>query len=231
LAVESAPRFGEVQQVRHTARAFQQELEQSPRRLVRAALPLLSADSQVLTWSYSSTVLEVLRAAQALGVRVTVFCTESRPILEGRRLAQQLADAGIKVSFGIDAALSTFAPQASLALVGADSITSVGVVNKVGTTTLALAAREAHIPCFVIGGRQKCFPAAAPLPDFHPPRPIDEVWPDPPAGISIWNAYFECTPLTLFNGIVMEAGVLAPEELMRELVNLPVAEVLRERRV
>jgi translation initiation factor eIF-2B subunit delta len=213
--------------VRHAAEAFQQELDSAPGRLVTAALPLISANPQVLTFSYSSTVLALLRTAHTLGFHVTVFCTEGRPVLEGRRLARQLAEAGIEVRFGIDAALSIFALQASLALVGADSLTPLGVVNKVGTTALARAARDAHIPCFVICSRQKCFPAAAPLPDFYPPRPSGEVWPDPPAGVTIWNAYFECTPFEFFSGIVIETGVLAREVLMQELANLPVAEVFR----
>jgi translation initiation factor eIF-2B subunit delta len=229
LAVESAATFDDAQQqARRAAQMFQRRLARAPDLLVRAALPLFSANCRVLTLSYSSTVLEVLRAAHAGGLPLTVFCTESRPGLEGRRLAQRLADAGIAVRFGVDAALSTFARQASLALVGADSITPLGVVNKVGTTALAQAAGEARIPCFALCGRQKFFPAAAPLPDVQPPRPPEEVWPDPPMGVHVWNAYFECTPFALFSGVIVETGVLTPEALVQELGGMPVAEALRE---
>jgi translation initiation factor 2B subunit (eIF-2B alpha/beta/delta family) len=232
LAVDSAQTLGEARQrVRHTTQTFMQALKRSQGRLVEAALPLFTADSRVLTLSYSSTVLEVSRAARARGISVTVLCTEGRPGLEGRELARQLAAAGIEVLFGIDAAISVFASQASLALVGADSLTYMGVVNKVGTTALARAAADAGAPCFVICGRQKCFPAAAPLPDFQPPRPRDEVWPDPPAGVKVWNAYFECTPFALFNGVIVETGILAPEALVRELSAMPVAERWRPQRL
>jgi translation initiation factor eIF-2B subunit delta len=231
LAVESAPTLRQAQrQARYVAHTFQRELEHSPGQLAAVALPLFSAHCRVLTFSYSSTVLEVLQAAHARGLLVTVFCTESRPGLEGRRLARQLTELGIEVQFGIDAALSIFASQAALALVGADSLTALGVVNKVGTAALARAAREAAIPCFVIAGRQKCFPAAAPVPDFHPLRPIGEVWPDPPAGVKIWNAYFECTPFALFNGVVLETGMLAGEQIIQALASMPVAKELRAQR-
>lgn len=231
LAVESAATSDDAQQqARRAAQMFQRRLAQAPGQLVHAALPLFSANCRVLTLSYSSTVLEVLQAAHARGLPLTVFCTESRPGLEGRRLAQRLNDAGIAVRFGVDAALAAFARQASLALVGADSITPLGVVNKLGTTALAQAAGEARIPCFAVCGRQKFFPAAAPLPDFQPPRPPDEVWPDPPLGVHIWNAYFECTPFALFSGVVVETGVLTPEALVQELGSMPVAEALREPR-
>ena len=59
-------------------------------------------------------------------------------MLEGQRLTQQLARAGIPVELGVDAAIATFTEQADLALVGADSVTMGGIVNKLGTTSLAL---------------------------------------------------------------------------------------------
>jgi translation initiation factor eIF-2B subunit delta len=229
IALNSATTLPESQQqVWRTAAAFRQEIERSSSRLVTAALPLFMANSRVLTLSYSSTVLEVLRAAHADGLLATVYCTESRPACEGQRLARQLAEVGLEVRFGVDAALAVFAPQASLALVGADSITAEGVVNKVGTAALARAAHDVHIPCMVIGGRQKCFPMTAALPDFQPARPPDEVWPDPPPGVVIWNAYFECTPLAHFTGIVMETGRLTPEAIRQELANMPVAKELQK---
>jgi len=232
LGIETTPTLDEArQQVRRTVQTFMHELRGSQGRLVEAALPLFSAECRVLTFSYSSTVLEVVRAARVRGIAVTVYCTEGRPVLEGRRLAQQLAAAGMEVRFGIDAAVSIFARQASLALVGADSLTHVGVVNKLGTTALARAAADAGIPCFVIGSRHKCFPAAAPLPEFHPQRPSEEVWPDPPAGVKVWNTYFECTPLAFFSGIIVETGRLAPEALIQTLSAMPVADVWRTQRL
>ena len=147
-------------------------------------------------------------------------------MLEGRRLAQKLAHAGISVQFGIDAAVSRFAPQASLALIGADSITRDGVVNKIGTTGVALVARAASVPCYVVCGRQKWLPSAAAVADPAQLKPSEEVWADPPTEVNVWNAYFECTPLELFTGIIAEEGVLTPEEVTRRLAVMPVAMAL-----
>jgi translation initiation factor eIF-2B subunit delta len=228
LVVESTVTLVAAQQrIREVTQGFLRQLEESQGQLLGAALPLVPAGARILTFSHSSSVLAVLLAARARDDALTVFCTESRPMLEGRHLAQRLADASIPVQFGIDAAISTFASQASLVLVGADSITRDGVVNKLGTTATALAAHAAGVPCYVICGRQKWFPAAAPAPDFRQLKPGAEVWPDPPRRVRVWNAYFECTPLELFSGIIGENGLLLPRDLLQQLASMPVAQAWR----
>jgi translation initiation factor eIF-2B subunit delta len=215
------------QRIREATQRFLRQLEESQGQLLAAALPLLPAGARILTFSHSSSVLAVLLAARARDEALTVFCTEGRPMLEGRLLAQRLAEASIPVQFGTDAAISTFAAQASVVLVGADSITRDGVVNKLGTTATALVAHAAGVPRYVICGRQKWFPAAAPAPDFRQLKPAEEVWPDPPPRVRVWNAYFECTPLELFSGIIGEEGLLAPRDLMQQLTSMPVAQAWR----
>jgi translation initiation factor 2B subunit (eIF-2B alpha/beta/delta family) len=134
---------------------------------------------------------------------------------------------GIAVEFGIDAAMTTFAEQAHMALVGADSMTVKGIVNKLGTTSLALVCRHVGIPCYVVGNRHKWFPAAAAPIDLTQLKPALEVWCDPPVGVSIRNAYFECTPMQLFSDIIGEEGLQVPEDLLPQLIDMPVAQALR----
>jgi translation initiation factor 2B subunit (eIF-2B alpha/beta/delta family) len=228
LTLESATTQEEVQpRVRGTVQAFLEYLSRAPENLAAAALRLLSPGARILTCSYSSTVLGVLLAAHARRHLSVVFCTESRPMLEGQRLTRELAKAGIRVEFGVDAAVTGFTERADMALVGADSVSAGGVVNKLGTTGLALACRHTGTPCYVVADRHKWFPAGAAAPALGYLKPAGEVWPDPPAGVAIWNAYFECTPTTLFSGIIGEDGLRSPEDLRRELLALPVAQALR----
>jgi translation initiation factor 2B subunit (eIF-2B alpha/beta/delta family) len=228
LVLESAAVQGEVQpRVCQTVRAFLEHLDGANQRLTTATLGLMPRGARVLTFSYSSSVLAVLVEAHAQQRLSKVFCTESRPLREGQRLAQALAAVGIAVEFGVDPAIGAFAPQAQIVLVGADSITAQGVVNKLGTTGLALAARHLGIPCYVIGDRHKWFPAAATASEFSQLKPPAEVWPDPPKGVTVWNAYFECTPMALFSGIIGEDGLLTPENLVQQLIDMPIAQALR----
>jgi translation initiation factor 2B subunit (eIF-2B alpha/beta/delta family) len=213
--------------VRGVVQAFLEQLAHTKERVTRATVGLLPPRARVVTFSYSSSVLAVLLEARARQHLSVVLCNESRPVLEGQRLTGELAKAGIAVEFGIDAAVATFTRRADMALVGADAITVGGVVNKLGTTGLALACRHAGIPCYVVADRHKWFPAAAATPVFSQSKPEAEVWADPPLGVTIWNAYFECTPMTLFSGIIGEDGPQGPEELLRQLIKMPIAQLLR----
>jgi translation initiation factor 2B subunit (eIF-2B alpha/beta/delta family) len=212
--------------VRCAVQDFLEQGDQANRSLAAATLGLLPRDARILTYSYSSSVLTVLLEASACQRLSAVFCTESRPMLEGHRLTQELTKRGIAVEFGVDAAIAMFAERVHMALVGADSITVQGVVNKLGTTGLALACRHAGIPCYVVGDRHKWVPAAAAVPEFGQLKPEGEVWREPPAGVIISNAYFECTPMELFSGIIGEDGLQEPEALVRQLIDMPIAQAL-----
>ena len=228
LVLETASAGEELRSsVRTAAQAFLAQLTQANERLTHSAMGLLPPSVRVLTFSYSSSILAVLLEARARQRLSAVCCTESRPMLEGQRLARDLVKAGIPVEFGIDAAIATFIERTDLALVGADSITARGVVNKLGTTNLALTCRHAGIPCYVVADRHKWLPAAAATPVFSQAKPATEVWSDHPPGVTIWNTYFECTPMTLFSGIVGEDGPQGPAELLRQLLEMPVAQILR----
>ena len=215
--------------VRHAIQAFLEQGDQANRRLATATLGTLPRDARVLTFSYSSSVLAVLLEANACQHLSVVFCTESRPVLEGQRLARALTRTGISVEFGVDAAIATLAAQAHVALIGADSITGQGVINKLGTTSLSLICRHVGMPCYVVGDQLKWMPTAAAMPAFSQPKPEAEVWHDPPVGVTISNVYFECTPLPLFSGIIGEVGVRGPEDVLRQLNDMPVAHALRQR--
>jgi len=186
LAVESASTLPRAQDaVRAVVQTFPTHLVRSQEALLAATLPLLSPGARILTFSYSSSVLAVLLAAQARQIPLQVLCTEGRPMLEGRRFAQRLAQAGVPVRFGVDAAVSTFASQASLALLGADSLTAGGVMNKLGTTGVALACGMSKLPCYVVCGRQKWVPAAASAAAFLRLEAPGEVWDDPAPGVEV----------------------------------------------
>jgi translation initiation factor 2B subunit (eIF-2B alpha/beta/delta family) len=213
--------------VLQTIRAFLGHGERLHNDLAKTALHFLPRGSRVLTYSYSSSVLAVLLEVHARHRLSTVFCTESRPMMEGQRLARALASAGVAVEFGVDAAASVFMQRSTVVLVGADSLSDRGLINKLGTTSLALLSRDAGIPCYAIADRQKWLPAGVSPTDPARREPEEEVWPAPPAGVTVWNAYFECTPLRMLSGVLGEDGLLTADELLPELQNLPIAQAWR----
>ena len=181
---------------------------------------LIPNGARILTHSRSSTVAAAFRAAHLGGKALELIATESRPICEGRILAQDMAALGIRVSLIADAAVALFMDSVDLIVVGADKVTPEGLTNKIGTYLIALAAREAKKPVYAIADTSKFIAGGASPPRVrHDP---DELWPAAPPEIQVANEYFEETPLALLSGIVTEDGVLSPleaaERAMRQQV-------------
>ena len=192
---------------------------QGPREFVlrmRAAAPRVAAHaarlicdgSVVMTHSYSSTVLDALRAAHEAGTKFRVICTESRPLCEGAALATSLGREGIPTTLIIDAAIASFLPHAGLVLVGADAISTRGLVNKTGTALLALAASKFGVPMYALASSEKFFPL-----DYEPPpqalRDPGEILDPPEPNVEAVNYYFDLTPLDSLAGIVTEGGIIS----------------------
>lgn len=210
----------------HICERFLAQLATSARAAAERGAALVQAHDVVATHSRSSTVLAALRRAAAAGKRFTVLLTESRPMMEGVTLARELAAAGIRVRLFPDAAVGGLVSEARLLLVGADAVTRQGVVNKIGTWPLALAARELARPFYALATSEKFVP-----PDYElPPEPLRdpaEILPDAPRAIEVVNRYFETTPLDLFQGLVTEDGVLSPDAVRNQLIQLPLPPALR----
>ena len=169
------------------------------------AAELIEGKEAVITYSYSSTVLEALSRRP----EVRTIVPESRPLLEGRRLAEQLAERGGRPTLIIDGAMAYFAREADAALVGADSVLADGsVVNKVGTRLAALAAWEAGIPFYVACETSKFdvrnYLGREAVLEEGDPAEVGEGFP----GMAVRNPSFETTPARLITAVVTERGVM-----------------------
>ena len=102
-------------------------------------------------------------------------------------------------------------------LVGADLLSSRGLVNKLGTRPLALTAQAARVPFYTLCGGEKLVPSGYDPPEQHE-WPASEVWAEAPAGVTVRNQYFEWTPLAELSGIVTEQGLLSVAEAEGRLV-------------
>jgi translation initiation factor 2B subunit (eIF-2B alpha/beta/delta family) len=222
--LESLARADSIEGVRESAagaaHAFGAELEARSRRIADRVAALLPAGSVVATLSRSSTVAAALlgRERPAAG---RVVCLESRPMREGRLLAAALAERGVPVTYAVDAAAASLVPECDVVLLGADSIGDHGVVNKIGSTSVAEAAARASVPVYVVADTAKFLPHGFPQP-LADDRPGGEVW-DAPAGIRVWNRYFEILPLDLVSAVVTESGALTPAQVVsvRSAIVLP----------
>jgi methylthioribose-1-phosphate isomerase len=170
------------------------------------------------TVSYG-TALGVIRSAKESGKKISVFATETRPVMQGSRLtAFELVHDEIDVSLIPDTAVGHLMNNKMVdkVIVGADRILKTGhVFNKIGTYQIALLANSHGIPFYV----------AAPLSTFDLKNSIDTVVIEErsvdevvqiagkriaPKGVRIFNPAFDLTPPNLITGIITEKGILSP---------------------
>jgi translation initiation factor 2B subunit (eIF-2B alpha/beta/delta family) len=203
---------------------FRGSLEELGQAVAQAALAVLPVGGRVATISSSATVRRLLES-EAAPRGVGVLCFESRPIREGRLLAEALAAAGVDVTYAVDAAVHALVPSCDAVIMGADSVGDLGVVNKIGSAALAAAAIEARVPVYVLADRTKVLPLGFPQ-AIDDDRPASEVW-DAPTNIRVWNRYFETVPTRNVSAVVTEVGVQAPAELDEQRASLHLPAGLR----
>jgi len=122
---------------------------------------------------------------------------------------------GVKTSFIVDSSARTFMHDIDIVVVGADAITSEGnVVNKIGTSSIALCANEARKHFYVLSEVLKYDPATL-YGEYEKieERSRDEIWKEAPAELIIRNPAFDVTPRDLIHGIICEEGIISPHTI------------------
>lgn len=150
----------------------------------------------VLTHSWSSDVMRTLEAARP----ALVVLTESRPGLEGIAAASRLRRVGIAVRLVADAAAGHFARGVDCVALGADSVLpGGGIINKVGSYPIAVAAVDLGKPVYVLAETMKVSPVVEPiLGDASTPS----------RGARVESPLFEVVPPHLVSAILVEDGTL-----------------------
>jgi ribose 1,5-bisphosphate isomerase len=201
--------------ISQVSRQFLENLERSKEKIAAIGSKRISPHSRVLTHCHSSTVTNMLRRAKEEGKSFEVVCTESRPVFQGRITAKEMLEAGIKTTLIVDSAVRYFINDIDLVVVGADAITSEGnVINKIGTSMVALAAKEARTPFYVVSELLKFDPMTI-HGDYETieERSPMEVWDSPPPGLIIRNPAFDVTRRDFIHGIICEEGIISPHTI------------------
>jgi translation initiation factor eIF-2B subunit delta len=132
-----------------------------------------------------------------------VIVLRSLPLGEGEMTCSRLLENGVKVEMVDDSMAFSAMTEADHCLVGADAVTAEGVVNKVGTANLALAARQLGKGCHVLTSTLKVAPI----------KEHDLMLSEEPGPCKKRHQVFELTPLALFTDIMTDEGTLSPAEM------------------
>jgi len=178
---------------------------------------LIADGDKIMTHSYSSTVVAMLKAAFAEHGNVEVITTRSGPGGSGEMTARELGLYGMPVTFIDDTAIGLYLSTVNKVVVGADRICADGtVVNSVGTYQLALTSKKASTPFYVLCETLKFDPRVSSGEVDLEEKELSEVI-EPgrlPPEVRVKNPHFDVTPLELITGIVTENGLLTPVEVI-----------------
>lgn len=176
-------------------------------------------NTAIFTHCHSSSVVSIFQKAKSQKKKFSVLNTETRPSLQGKITASELARLKIPVTIHIDSAARLALMESDIMIIGADAITSEGsVINKIGSGMFAEIADRHGIPLYVCSHSWKLDPRT--IKGYNEPiekRNASEVWKNPPRGVKISNTVFEEIDSKLIEGIISELGVLSPDAFVEEV--------------
>ena len=202
--------------------AISQAIAESGFSLLRDGMGVLThCNAGALATSELGTALAPLYLALQRGLRFTVYCDETRPLLQGARLtAWEMQQAGADTVLLCDnmAASLMAAGRIDCIFVGADRIAANGdTANKIGTLGLAVLAQHFRIPFYVCAPSSTLDPQTADgsgiVIEQRAPEEVCELWYRQwmaPQQIAVYNPAFDVTPADLISAIITEQGILRP---------------------
>jgi ribose 1,5-bisphosphate isomerase len=209
------------------ATEFSERLEGAQTELGRIGANRLRDGDRLLFHCHSTDVLSCIESAVDGGKEFSAVVKETRPRNQGHITAERLDDLGVPVTLVVDGAAGRYVHDVDHVLVGADSIAADGsLVNKIGTRSLAMTARELGTPVMVAAQTVKLHPGTLTghTVDIEERERGEVIDPDELAalgdGVEVANPAFDVTPPRYVDAIVTERGQYPPESivtLMREL--------------
>jgi len=164
------------------------------------------------------TALGVIRTAFKEGKKLHVYVDETRPVLQGARLtAWELIQEKIPFTLITDnmAGFLMYQKKVNLIIVGADRIARNGdVVNKIGTYSLSVLARENKVPFYVaapISTIDMSLKSGEEIPiEERDPKEVTHILGKQiaPAGVKVFNPAFDLTPNCYVEAIITEKGII-----------------------
>jgi len=196
---------------------YKKMISETQDKVVKSGANLIETGSVYLTHCHSSSVTGIFLEAAKQGKKFKILVTETRPLFQGRRTANELLNAGLT---NITMIVDSVAPVLLLAnslnitaiLVGSDLLSEKGFVNKIGTAGIAFISHQKNIPLHCCGTLLKYDPRPY-SDDLIETRSGTEIWPDFPENLKFLSPAFDFTPYYENISIVTEAGILKGNQI------------------
>ena len=187
--------------------------DEAQEKINKNCLKLIKNKKIVFTHCHSTNVVNALIYSYKKGKKYEVYNTETRPLFQGRKTAEELRKVGIKVTMFIDSALGVALKDADIVFLGADALLKNGIINKIGSGLISKIAKQEKIPVYIIADSWKFTKKKILIEQ----RNLNEVWDKAPKNIKIKNPAFEFVDKKYIYGIVTELGVMGYKEFVGKM--------------
>ena len=186
-----------------------------------SVLKLIKNNDTIFTHCHSTNVSNALVYAKKKGKKFQVYNTETRPLFQGRKTANELRKAGINVTMFVDSAVALAIEKenkkdkiyADKIFLGADALLSSGIINKIGSGLIAELAHNHKIPFYIVADSWKFSRKKVPIEQ----RSLNEIWNNAPRDVKIKNPAFEFVPKKYISGIVTELGIMKYDKFVKRM--------------
>jgi len=191
------------------------------RRIGTHAASLLPDNATILTQCYAETLIGfVLLVSIEQGKKISIICPETRPYLQGARLTASAAyDLGVPVTVITDNMPAFVLSQGKIDafICAADVVTMDGyVVNKIGTSQIALAADYYNVPFYVTRNPSPDNPTidTVKIEERNPEETLFAMGKrTAKEGVQGYYPAFDITAPHLVSAVVTSKGVFSPYDL------------------
>lgn len=179
----------------------------------------------VLVHGYSTTVFHALRECKRCGINLNVLITDCSPEHLGSKMDQALKEEGIKCDIILDLSIGYHMNNIDCVLVGANAIVeNGGVINRIGTYTLAIVAKNFKKPFYVLSETLK-FLKLYPLDQNDIPFNKREIEKDRDDSETRYktepqDSFCDYTPPDFISLVFTDNGIFTPSALSDEIIQL-----------
>lgn len=208
--------YDAIDEIRRNAEIFIQNADQALGKIGRIGAQRIRDGDVIMTHCNSHAAISIIKTAFDQGKNISVIATESRPRRQGFITIRELNGYGIPTTLIVDSAVRLTMKEVDIVVVGADSISVNGaLINKIGTSQLAMAAREARRNVIVAAETYKFSPRTllgemVEIEDRSSDEVIDpEILKELP-NVKVRNPAFDVTPAEYIDLIITEVGAFPP---------------------
>ncbi|CAH0777558.1 unnamed protein product [Bemisia tabaci] len=204
----------------HRGEVFLKKLLQARGKVAKQACAFIYDGSIVLTHSNSRAVLQTMIEAARANKRFEVYVTVSSIDNTGEEMRLALEKENVQCTLILDSAVGYVMESVDMVMVGAESVVeSGGIINKIGSFTMAVCAQAMKKPFYVLTESFK-FSRLYPLNQRDLPNEFKYLSSKLTTDLKKEHPFVDYTPPSYITLLFTDLGILTPSAVSDELIKL-----------